>query len=148
MLNWTKPDRPFDRRNKCGGGVVAPGEGRSILGPPVGPFLPAISRPERGRFGRLQIGFAELRRCSPPTLLSPFSDLVDLVSPSPCRVKQGPPCGQLSAVTRCLVRRINSAEASNRLLRIPSKYPAATRDWGQVGLTYRQPPAQLKGNQD
>lgn len=81
MLIWTKPDRPFDRRNKCGGGVVAPGEGRSIFGP--GPFLPAInSTAEGGRFGPLANRVRRTQEAPPePTLLSPFSDFVDLVSP-------------------------------------------------------------------
>jgi hypothetical protein len=58
---------------------VAPGEGRSIFGPPVGPFLPNQFERKDDDLGRLQIGFAELKKRSQPTLLSPRSDLVDLV---------------------------------------------------------------------
>lgn len=74
----TKPERPFDRRNNRGGGVVAPGEGRSIFGPPVGPFLPAlISAREKGDSAACKSG----SRRSQPTLLWPLIEAVDFVPP-------------------------------------------------------------------
>ena len=59
--------------------MVAPGEGRSIFGPPVDPFLPAmLSSEENGESGpRCQLGSPSSVR-SEPTLFSPFIDMADL----------------------------------------------------------------------
>jgi hypothetical protein len=78
----TKPERPFDRRNNRGGGVVAPGEGRPIFGPPVGPFLPALISATENRDsapckpGSLNSRGAPSRRC-----LWPLIEAADFVSP-------------------------------------------------------------------
>lgn len=54
----TKPERPFDRRNNRGGGVVAPGEGRSIFRSSGRSVPPRFDFGQRERrFGRLQTGF-------------------------------------------------------------------------------------------
>lgn len=61
----TKPERPFDRRNSRGGGVVAPGGGTVDFrssGRSVPPRFDFGHR--KRRFGRLQTGFAELKRRS------------------------------------------------------------------------------------
>ena len=81
MLIWTKPHRPFDRRNKCDGGVVARGrDGRFAVLRFVRSFA-INSIGKEGDLGRLQNGFAEFKSRSQPMLLSPLSGLVDLVSP-------------------------------------------------------------------
>jgi hypothetical protein len=65
-------------------GVVAPGEGRSIFGPPVGPFLPAlISAREDGDSAACKPGSLNSRG-APSRLLSRRQVLS--LQDGPCRV--------------------------------------------------------------
>lgn len=109
----TKPERPFDRRNnRGGGGVVAPGEGRSIFGPPVGPFLPAmISTRENGDSVAGKPGSPNSRG-APSRCCSGFSSRRRILSlqDGPCRVSQGRlPAVSCRRLPLCLVLGIDSA---------------------------------------
>ena len=57
-----------------------PGEGRSIFGPPVGPFLPAMISTRRTAIRPLA-NWVHLKGRSQPTLLSLFIDAANFVSP-------------------------------------------------------------------
>jgi hypothetical protein len=88
VLNRNETGAAFRSSKYRGGEVVAPGEGRSIFGPPVGPFLPAlISARENGdsaayKPGPLNSRGAPSRRCSGLSSRRQILSLQD----GPCRV--------------------------------------------------------------